>query len=116
MDKSEVDRAVAILRRDQPAVVESLRRVMSCTMDQDGRVAVNEIFMCILQQTLLLEYKRERAKASFRKQAGLAGAAGYTALNHIPDVLLRIFCDIAEVPHVSNATTEWLDKMENKCH
>ena len=112
MERPDVDRAIAILRRDNPQVVESLRRVLSCTMDQDGRNAVNDLFGTILSQTLRLEHKKLRAAASMKPRSGLYEAQGYMSLNHCPDVLLRTLCEIAEIPHITNATTEWLDKME----
>lgn len=83
-------------------------------MDQEGRVAVNEVFTCIMQQALQLEHKRVRAAACVRPREGLYGVEGYKALNHVPDVLLRILCEISEQPFVTNATTEYLDRMEAK--
>lgn len=112
MERPDVDRALAILRRDNPQVVESLRRVLSCTMDQEGRTAVNDLFTTVLSQTLRLEHKKLRAARSMSPRSGLFGAQGFMSLNHCPDVLLRTLCEIAEIPHVTTATTEWLDKME----
>lgn len=113
MERPDVDRAIAILRRDNPQVVESLRRVLSCTMDQEGRTAVNDLFTTVLSQTLRLEHKKLRAAASMKPRCGLYAAQGFMSLNHCPDVLLlRTLCEIAEIPHVTTATTEWLDKME----
>jgi hypothetical protein len=34
------------------------------------------------------------------------------SLRHIPDVMIRAICQIAEVPHFTRATTEWLDMMK----
>lgn len=97
------------LLSEKPHLAAPLRTL---TDDPACRSAVNDVLAVLLDMQASINHKRARAQASIRPACGLRGVDGFMRLNHVPDVLLRILCDIAEVPHVTNATTEWLDKME----
>lgn len=97
------------LCREKPLLAAALRTL---TTDPVCRGAVNDLLAVLLEQQALINHKRKRAADSMCPRVGLFGVEGFMSLNHCPDVLLRILCDIAEVPHVTNATTEWLDMME----
>ena len=98
------------LLSERPALEAALRTLLA---EPALAPATNELLAALIDQQRLIHHKRTRARASMIPRAGL-WPNGMMALNHIPDVLLRILCEIAEVPHVTSATTEWLDKMENR--
>ena len=98
------------LLAEHPLLEGALRTLTAASTNRD---AANVILAALIDQQRLIHHKRTRARASMRPRSGL-WPTGMMALNHIPDVLLRILCEIAEIPHVTNATTEWLDEMEKR--
>lgn len=96
------------LRAERPDLIPSLQRMMAQATDRE---ALNVVLQHLLQMQSIITHKRTRAASLLMPRTGLF-ANGTQSLRHIPDVMLRTLCDIADLPHVSNATPEWLDKME----
>lgn len=100
------------LLQERPALGTALKQ---CTahFNDEARAAMNGVLAEMLGMQLSIMSKRDRAKSLLLLRSGNADGDRY-AMRHIPDVTIRSLCDIAEVPFLTNASPEWLDKMEAK--
>lgn len=111
----DVQAALNALMRDRPALVPALRAITE--LSQNNRDLTNLLLQQILEMQAALEHKRVAAKKMLVLRTGLCPMTSDDpgkryALRHIPDVMIRSLCQIAELPHYTSASDEWLDKMQ----
>lgn len=107
--------AITALMRERPELVPSLRAIAQ--LGQTNRELTNALLQQILAMQADLDHKRALAKKMMVLRTGLCPVSSDDpgkrySLRHIPDVMLRLLCQIAEVPHYTSASPEWLDKMQ----
>lgn len=111
-------RAITQLKAERPDLVPALQAlVASAKADAAAREAVNTVTSHLLSLQLQVDDKRSAAKKCLREQpcaTTSTGAGSYHCLRHVPDVLIRELCRIAETPMLTSADSEWLDMMEAK--
>jgi hypothetical protein len=102
------------LRRERPDLLPALQALtQTCTDDQ--RAALNTVLQELLAMQSSIHEKRERA-ARLMRQRYYQSADGKKAVGfslwHVPDVMVRALCGIAEVPRTTAPSDAWLDEME----
>lgn len=98
------------LRTERPELLPSLQRMIR---GQASSADLETVLNHLLQMQSAISHKRACAASLLMPRVGLF-ANGTQGLRHIPDVMIRTLCGIADIPHVTNATTEWLDMMESR--
>ena len=118
LDQQAVQAAIAMIKQERAELVPALQALSQLAKTVPGANAhVDALFLQVLSMQLKLGEKRDQAKALLREQPCAPYEDGrnvYHCIRHIPDVTIRAICAIAEIPRLSNAEDEWLDKMEEK--
>jgi len=92
---------------EHPAVMESIQNAIAAC---GARNQMDGVLLALLQMQHTINDQRQRAAGMLQPRSGLY--EGHWALRHIPDVMLRELCAIANLPFHSNAKPEWLDMMK----
>lgn len=103
----DVTSLVQQLKVERPDLVPALQSALQHCSDRD---ALNTLLDHLLQMQHLIHTKRQIAKDMLLVRTGIAGDRAM-ALRHIPDVQIRAWCQVAEIAHLTNASTEFLDRM-----
>lgn len=105
----------AQLQAERPAAIPAVKAFIAA-VTPENREAANQILHTLLQMQHDLDHKRRIAVSMLRNDPfahNVPGKADLTTrLRHVPDVMIRKLCVIAEVEHHTNARPEWLDEME----
>ena len=114
----KIEDALALLQHEQPHLIEAMRAILAAPDPTTLRQRVGDLMVHTAALNGQLHDKRVAASSLLLLRTGLApdqnGETRRYALRHIPDVMLRTLCRIADQPHYSSASAEWLDKMEAK--
>lgn len=111
----DVARAVEALNRERPEFAATLKRMLA---DPTVQGPLRNDMQVLLQHVIALQLdslrKSDLALSALdeRTMFGVDGPYQVHTLRHIPDVLIRLLCRIAGVPHLTSADSEWLDRME----
>lgn len=118
LDQQAVQAAIAMIKQERVALIPALQAVSQLAKTVPGASEhVDVLFLQLLDMQLKIGKKREQAKSLLREQPCALtedGRSSYHCIRHIPDVTIRTLCAVAEIPHLTNAEPEWLDKMEEK--
>ncbi len=116
--QTEMQEAIATLTASRPDLVPALKSITALAKgDAQARHHANVLLTNILEMQIALGKKIVTAKKMLVLRTGLCtdpntGHSKHHSLRHIPNVMIRLLCDIAEVPMYTSATIEWLDKMQ----
>lgn len=112
----KIEDALALLQQEQPHLIEAMRAILAAPDPTTLRQRVGDLMVHTATLNGQLHDKRAMAESLLLLRGGLAtDANGDNAryeLRHIPDVMIRTLCRIAEVKHLSSASQAWLDRME----
>lgn len=100
---------VSQLRAERPDLIPALQRL---TAKGDPSGDLNTLLAHLLQMQERIDQKRKRAASLVVERFHVEGS--YHTMRHIPDVVLRAVCEIAEMERKTLAREEWLDEMEAK--
>ena len=113
----DIQSAVQSLQAERPAAIEAIRALIAA-LPPEARPHCNELLAQMLDMQALIVRKRTDARSLLQERVFLHRdpdmPAKVYAMRHIPDVTVRMICRIADVEHVSSASSEWLDMMEER--